>query len=95
MAFILIRSPSNAPPVFFFEGSTDITAIVFVENLCKYLLTISSVTEDLPAPPVPVIPKTGIFLLLNATESIASTTPFSALVIFLATFLMSIEINLI
>ena len=28
---ILMRSPSNAPPVFFFDGSTEITAMVLSE----------------------------------------------------------------
>src|SRR5687768_9619043 len=57
--FIRILSPSKAPPVFFFDGSTEITAIVFSLKLLRKRRTISSVTEDLPAPPVPVIPSTG------------------------------------
>ena len=60
MAFILMRSPSNAPPVFFLDGSTEMTAIVLLGYKYKYLLTISSVIELLPAPPVPVMPNTGI-----------------------------------
>ena len=59
MEFIRIRSPSNAPPVFFLDGSTEITAMVLSANAFKYRRTISSVTDDLPAPPVPVIPRTG------------------------------------
>ncbi len=62
MEFILILSPNNAPPVFFLEGSTEITAIVLSVKLFRKRRTISSVTEDFPAPPVPVIPSTGIVL---------------------------------
>ena len=58
--FILILSPNNAPPVFRRVGSTAKTAIrisgLFLENLSKS----SSTTLLLPAPPVPVIPITGV-----------------------------------
>src|SRR5690349_1098133 len=59
MEFMRILSPSNAPPVFLFEGSTETTAIVLSVKLFKKRRTISSVTEDFPAPPVPVLGITG------------------------------------
>ena len=70
--FILIRSPNNAPPVFLFVGSTDkIANFLVLKSLIKRL-TSSSTNEDLPAPPVPVIPTTNVseffeieFILLN------------------------------
>ena len=64
MAFIRIRSPSKAPPVFLFEGSTDINPIVFSGKSIKKRRTNSSTNDDLPAPPVPVIPRTGILEFL-------------------------------
>ena len=60
MAFILIRSPNNAPPVFLFEGSTEISPMVLVGKSIKNLRTNSSTKLDFPDPPVPVIPKTGV-----------------------------------
>ena len=62
MAFILILSPSKAPPVLRLEGSTDTIAMVLLGKSIKNRLTNSSTNEDLPAPPVPVIPKTGILV---------------------------------
>ena len=75
MAFILILSPNNAPPVFFFEGSTETIAIVFSGKSIKYLLTNSSTVDDFPEPPVPVIPNTGTlhFILVNF-ENISSNS---------------------
>ena len=58
--FILILSPKRAPPVFLFEGSTEIIPIVFCGKSIKNRLTSSSTVDDFPDPPVPVIPKTGI-----------------------------------
>ena len=60
MAFIRIRSPKSAPPVFLFEGSTEIIPIVFLGKSIKKRRTNSSTKEDFPAPPVPVIPRTGV-----------------------------------
>ncbi|MNS85979.1 hypothetical protein D3C72_1198610 [compost metagenome] len=60
MAFIRILSPKSAPPVFLLEGSTEINPIVFSGKSIKNRRTNSSTKEDFPAPPVPVIPKTGI-----------------------------------
>ncbi len=61
MAFIRIRSPNKAPPVFRFEGSTETNPIVFSGKSIKKRLTNSSTKDDLPAPPVPVIPKNWCF----------------------------------
>ena len=61
MAFIRILSPSNAPPVLRLEGSTETIPIVFSGKSIKNLRTNSSTKEDLPAPPVPVIPRIGVF----------------------------------
>ncbi len=58
MAFIRILSPKSAPPVFRLEGSTDTKPTVFSGKSIKKRLTNSSTKDDLPAPPVPVIPKT-------------------------------------
>ena len=55
-----IRSPKSAPPVFLFEGSTEIKPTVFSGKSIKNLRTNSSTREDFPEPPVPVIPKTGV-----------------------------------
>ena len=60
MEFILILSPSNAPPVFLLEGSTEIIAISLSVKSKINLLTSSSTSQDFPAPPVPVIPNTGV-----------------------------------
>ena len=60
MEFIRILSPKSAPPVFFFEGSTETIAIFCSGFERKNLRTNSSVSEDFPAPPVPVIPMMGI-----------------------------------
>ena len=98
MLFIRIRSPSKAPPVFFLEGSTETTATVLSGNSCRKRRTISSVIEDFPAPPVPVMPRTGARDPCNAGAApcnpaapsgglapAGSLAPFSALVISRAT----------
>ena len=54
-----IRSPSNAPPVRRRVGSTASTATRNCSNRRENLLSSSSVTVLLPAPPVPVTPTTG------------------------------------
>ncbi len=71
MAFILILSPNKAPPVLRLEGSTETMAMVLFGKSNKNRLTNSSTNEDFPAPPVPVIPKTGIltFSALALTSS--------------------------
>ena len=64
MAFIRIRSPNKAPPVFLFDGSTEINPIVLFGKSIKKRRTNSSTKLDFPAPPVPVIPKTGVLEFL-------------------------------
>ena len=70
MAFIRILSPKRAPPVFLLDGSTDIIPTVFPGKSIKNRRTNSSTKLDFPAPPVPVIPKTGVleFLFLLPIE---------------------------
>ncbi len=60
MAFMRILSPRSAPPVFLLEGSTETIAICLSEKSIKNLRTSSSTKDDFPAPPVPVIPNTGV-----------------------------------
>ena len=60
IAFIRIRSPKRAPPVFLLDGSTEINPMVFSGKSIKKRRTNSSTKDDFPAPPVPVIPSTGI-----------------------------------
>jgi hypothetical protein len=60
IAFIRILSPKSAPPVLRFDGSTEINPIVFSGKSIRKRRTNSSTKDDLPEPPVPVIPKTGI-----------------------------------
>ena len=62
MEFIRILSPNNAPPVLRLEGSTETTARCFSGKSIKNLRTNSSTNEDFPAPPVPVIPSTGVVI---------------------------------
>ena len=57
--FILIRSPSSAPPVRRRVGSTASTAMRASGKYWRKRETSSSVTVLLPAPPVPVMPTTG------------------------------------
>ena len=75
MAFIRIRSPSKAPPVFRFEGSTEIIAIVLSLKSIKNLRTSSSTNDDLPEPPVPVMPSTGTtFVFTSCSISVLNFT---------------------
>ena len=60
MAFILMRSPKRAPPVFRLDGSTEMMAKFFSGKSIKKRRTNSSTKDDFPAPPVPVIPSTGV-----------------------------------
>jgi hypothetical protein len=64
MAFMRMRSPNKAPPLLRRDGSMLITAtrkLSFWSNRRRRIS--SSVRLDLPAPPVPVMPSTGIFLV--------------------------------
>ncbi len=83
MAFMRILSPKSAPPVFLLEGSTEISPIVFSGKSSRNLRTNSSTKEDLPAPPVPVIPSTGVlrvsfFLWMVFIAFFATSGKFSA-----------------
>ena len=82
MEFMRILSPKSAPPVFFLEGSMEMMAIFFSGLERKNLLTNSSVNDDFPAPPVPVIPIIGIvesFALssISFTKSVFVSEKFS------------------
>ena len=78
MEFILILSPRSAPPVFFLEGSTEIIAIFLSALALKNLRTNSSVNEDLPAPPVPVIPMMGILKFFAFSFNADTNSGFSS-----------------
>ncbi len=60
MAFIRMRSPSKAPPLRRREGSTEMMAMVLWSKSARKRRTSSSTSELLPAPPVPVMPSTGM-----------------------------------
>ena len=81
--FIRIRSPSKEPPVLRFDGSTQTIPNFLSGYAFKKRCEISSIKDDFPAPPVPVIPKTNGFLFfaekeLKPTESKDSILwPFS------------------
>ena len=68
-----ILSPNKAPPVFLFEGSTEIIPTVFLGKSTKNLRTNSSTNDDFPAPPVPVIPNTeASFPVFSKGEKLSS-----------------------
>jgi hypothetical protein len=50
----------HALHLFSFEGSTEINPIVFFRKINQERRTNSSTKDDFPAPPVPVIPSTGV-----------------------------------
>jgi hypothetical protein len=82
MAFMRMRSPSSAPPLLRREGSMLITATRSASPWSSRSRRMSSsVSEDLPAPPVPVMPSTGVFVPeaapRTACSSAASALPFS------------------
>ena len=67
--FILIRSPSSAPPVRFLVGSTQ-SKHTFLSGLSRRIRNINSSNKLLfPAPPVPVNPITGTSESLERTLS--------------------------
>jgi hypothetical protein len=81
IAFIRMRSPSSAPPVLRRVGSTDSTAILSPSPWSRRKRrTSSSVSELLPAPPVPVTPRTGagFALAFSYRDSFESKTPSSS-----------------
>ncbi len=57
--FMRMRSPSKAPPVRWRVGSTERMAMSLSGKSRRKRRTSSSVRELLPAPPVPVMPRTG------------------------------------
>ena len=79
MAFMRMRSPSRAPPLLRREGSIEMTATRSASSWSRRKRRISSsVSEDLPAPPVPVMPNTGTFFCAACSRT-AATTLASAL----------------
>ncbi|CAI8159306.1 MAG: Uncharacterised protein [Cryomorphaceae bacterium] len=86
MAFIRIRSPNKAPPVFLFEGSTDTTAMRLSSKSMVKRRTSSSTIELFPAPPVPVIPRIGVcmaaaFSVIDTNACPCCSPQFSAALI--------------
>ncbi len=86
IAFMRMRSPSSAPPLLRREGSMEITATLSASPWSSRRRRISSsVRLDLPAPPVPVMPRTGVLMSFAAPcrslTSAASALPFSSAVI--------------
>ncbi len=62
IAFMRMRSPSSAPPLLRRDGSMEMTAMRRRSRWSRRKRRISSsVSDDLPAPPVPVMPMTGVF----------------------------------
>ncbi len=73
--FSRMRSPRRAPPVFLLVGSIERMATVRSASSARKRRTISSVSEDLPAPPVPVMPRTGAGLSrFGVSTSMSSST---------------------
>ena len=86
IAFIRMRSPSSAPPDLRRDGSIEMIAIL--SRSCwsrRKRRTSSSVSELLPAPPVPVTPSVGACRLRRGASSssrcLAGTVPASRPVI--------------
>jgi len=85
MAFMRMRSPSSAPPLLRRLGSMEITAMVKASPWSRRSRRInSSVKLDLPAPPVPVMPSTGVracaAAVCSAVLSASPALPFSSAV---------------
>ena len=81
--FMRIRSPSSAPPVFRLVGSTEMMPIVRSGWSIRKRRTSSSTSDDLPAPPVPVMPRTGTFVRaasarIPSSSAACSSRQFSA-----------------
>ena len=86
IAFMRMRSPRSAPPLFRRDGSMLMTAICSASCWSRRRRRISSsVRLDLPAPPVPVMPMTGVFAALAAarssSRSAGAAAPLSSAVI--------------
>ena len=70
IAFMRMRSPSSAPPDLRRDGSIEMIAIC--SRSCwssRKRRTSSSVSELLPAPPVPVMPSAGTVAFAAAASS--------------------------
>ena len=85
MEFMRIRSPSSAPPPLRRVGSTASTATRSLSSWStRNRRTSSSVSEDFPDPPVPVMPSTGARCRAAAVSirwrAAASSPSFSAAV---------------
>ena len=85
IAFMRMRSPSKAPPLLRREGSMEMTAMRKLSPQSRRRRRISSsVSEDLPAPPVPVMPMLGTLeaaaWVRRACRVAASTLPASTTV---------------
>jgi hypothetical protein len=79
MAFMRMRSPRSAPPLLRRDGSMDTTAMDSASSRSRRRRrTSSSVRLDFPAPPVPVMPRTGM-RRPAAISSIFARRPASAL----------------
>ena len=77
MAFILILSPSNAPPVLRFDGSTEIIPMVFSGKSIKKRRTNSSTKDDFPDPESPVHQIVRAFLPLISSLCFLVIAPLS------------------
>ena len=72
IAFIRMRSPSSAPPDLRRDGSIEMIAIFSASRWSsRNRRTSSSVSELLPAPPVPVMPSAGTPDLSAAAQQLA------------------------
>ena len=72
IAFMRMRSPSSAPPDLRRDGSMEMIAIFSASRWSmRKRRTSSSVSELLPAPPVPVMPSVGTLDLAAAASSSA------------------------
>ena len=85
MAFIRMRSPSRAPPPRRRVGSMASTAMRSLSSWSsRKRRTSSSVSDDLPEPPVPVMPSTGTVrpaaAVRSCSSSVGSSRPSSSAV---------------
>ena len=79
MLFIRIRSPSSAPPARRRLGSMATTATRTLSSLSRRSRrTSSSVRDDLPDPPVPVMPSTGTVRRPAASPTAAASAVVGA-----------------
>ncbi len=87
IAFIRMRSPSSAPPPRRRVGSMAITARRSLSAWSRRKRrSSSSVSDDLPEPPVPVMPSTGTVRSLRRSSSVRLVSPSSSLLIALASW---------